>query len=238
MVVAHEVSLGVKAVVALLLGAEGEVDAGAVQAHRRAGFHAPGLEAEGNELLCDAPGSGFRETSAGPVALPYVHQTVEEGADGQHHFGCPKFDSHGRFYAFHVVVFRVQQQAHGHVLVEVETGNGVEFAPPFVDVFGAVYLRTWGPYGGALGTVEHPELYGAAVGDDAGATSEGVYLAHDLPLGDTSHGGVAAHLGDTVHVGCQKESTDTHGCGGRRGLAAGVSGSHHYYVVFVSHSRS
>ena len=63
-VVAHEVSLGVKAVVALLLGAEGEVDAGAVQAHRRAGFHAPGLEAEGNELLCDAPGSGFRETSA------------------------------------------------------------------------------------------------------------------------------------------------------------------------------
>ena len=56
---------------------------------------------------------------------------------------------------------------------------------------GHIALRPRAPHGRALRAVEHPELYGGAVRDDAHIASEGVYFPDYLSFGDASHGRVA-----------------------------------------------
>ena len=102
----------------------------------------------------------------------------------------------------------------------------------------AVALGAGAPHSGALGHIEHAELDGRAVGNDATPTTQSIHLAHYLPLGHAAHGGIAGHLADGVeHLG-DKQDTAAQPCSGSSGLGAGMTGTHNYYIVRFKHHRA
>ena len=40
----------------------------------------------------------------------------------------------------------------------------------------------------------------ALIGNDAGESTQGIYLTHELAFGDAPHGGIAGHLADLGHI--------------------------------------
>jgi hypothetical protein len=79
-------------------------------------------------------------------------------------------------------------------------------------------------------------LYGCTVGYQSHATAQGVYFAHDLSLGYTSHGRIAAHLCNLVHVHRYEARLCSHIGRSRSRFASGVSATYYKYVVMKFHS--
>jgi hypothetical protein len=62
-----------------------------------------------------------------------------------------------------------------------------------------------------------------------------VNFSYDLSLGYTTHGGVARHLRNGVHVHGNKHYLGAHvGCCGCS-FASGVTGTYYYYIVLLKH---
>ena len=149
-----------------------------------------------------------------------MHETVEEGTRcDDHGLGSEGYppdcgDAHG--------LAVLHEKLAGLVLPNVKVGNVVERVSPFPYKLSSVALCAWRPYGGTFAFVEHPELYGRPVGDHSHLSAHSVNLPHDLSLGDTANGRIAAHLCNLVHVHCHQASSGPHvGCS-RGGLAACV----------------
>jgi hypothetical protein len=81
-------------------------------------------------------------------------------------------------------------------------------------------------------------LYGRTVGNDTHHTAQSIYFTNDLALCDATDSGVAAHLGNLVHIHRYEQSARTEASSRMSSLAAGVSGSDNNNVVSVSHNHS
>ena len=88
-------------------------------------------------------------------------------------------------------------------------------------------------HGGAFAAIEHAEVDAGGVDGPAHHAAQGVDFPHDLPLGDTADGRVAAHLGDGVEVVGKEGGPGTHPRSGQGGLAPGVPGSDDDDIVVV-----
>jgi hypothetical protein len=56
-----------------------------------------------------------------------------------------------------------------------------------------------------------------------------------LPLGYTTHGGVATHLGYGLHIHSNQQYLATKVCGSGSSLATCVTRTHHYNIIFWKH---
>ena len=236
---AHGAALGgeirelVPVVVALLQRGQREVYRPSVYPDGGAGLHAVGAKSEADQLFGQSSGRRFGYTSALDFDGARVHQSVQERAGGHHHAACPEGDAEGRDHARNPAI--LDDEAVDRILPHIQPGSVLEYAAPSQRECHAVGLSAGAPHGRTLGSVEHPELYRGPVGDYARHAAEGVDLAHYLPFCDATHGGVAAHMGNLVHVDGDEQGRRAEACRGVCRLAAGVSGSDHNHVIIEEH---
>ena len=66
-------------------------------------------------------------------------------------------------------------------------------------------------------------------------SAKGVVLPHDLTFGNASHGRVATHLRNLVHVHGDEQRPGSDVCRRARRFAARVASTNHYHIVFKIH---
>jgi hypothetical protein len=88
------------------------------------------------------------------------------------------------------------------------------------------------PHGGALRTVEHPELDGREVRDAAHLSAQSVYLSDNLTFGDSADCRVAGHRGHFGHIHRKQQRARAETRGGRGRFASGVSAADDDNIVF------
>ena len=205
-----------------------EVDGAAVDAYRRAGLEALHLESEAAQLVGKPGGRGLPYPTALPRIGADIDGAVEEGATGEHHGAAGDGVSHAGAHAADGIA--VELEGYDLVLPKGKSRDILQHLAPIQREEHAVALGAWAPHGRALGEVEHAELDGRAVGDDAAPAAEGVDFAHNLPLGHATHGWVAGHLADGIeHLGDEQHTTPQLGsCS--RSLSAGMSTAHNHYI--------
>jgi hypothetical protein len=104
-------------------------------------------------------------------------------------------------------------------------------ASPFPDKLSSVALGTGAPYGWALTHIEHAELNGGGIRDQTHLSAQGINLTHNLTFGNATHGRIARHLPNLVHVHRHQAGLRTHvGCC-TGSLAACMSTSDDNHIV-------
>ncbi len=107
----------------------------------------------------------------------------------------------------------------------MEAGLGFEDFAHFYAVELLVALSAGAPDGRTTRGVEQSELNADGVGNFAHDAAERVDFADEMALGDAADGGVAAHLGDEVHVHGDERGLEAHARGSHGGFAASVAGA-------------
>ena len=110
-------------------------------------------------------------------------------------------------------------------------GSALEHLAHLQAVLLLVALRAGRPHGRAARGVQQAELDADGVGDLAHDAAEGVDFADEVSLGDAADGGIAGHLRDEIDVQGEERGAQAHAGGGHRGLASGMAGADHDYVV-------
>ena len=129
----------------------------------------------------------------------------------------------------------VEEQLDGRILPDVEVVGVLQRAAPLGREGPLVALRTGTPHGRPLRAVEHAELQRREVGDAAHLTSECVYLSDNLSFSYSADCRVARHFGEFDHIHRQQQRARAESCGGRCGLATGVTSADDDYIVVQSH---
>ena len=181
---------------------------------------------DGTGEMC---GCRFGTTSTGDLLSSDVHQSVEKGAGCNHHGTCRKCGipdgSHTTYFSLFNEDFR------NLILPDVKIVRVFEVLSPFRDETCAVALGTRTPHGRTFRTVQHLELNGCGIRNDAGKTAQGIDFAHDLSFRNTTDGRVAAHLCDFVHVHRDEACFGSEPGGGMCGFASGVACTDNNHIV-------
>ena len=163
----------------------------------------------------------------------HVHQPIEERAGSEHHSTGSKRYSQSGGHSPHPTL--LDDKAHHGILPNVELWLLVEDSAPVLHEAHAVGLGSWAPHRRPLAAVEHAELDGRAVGDDAHHATKRIYLPHNLSLSDTTDGRIAAHLRNLVHVMSDEQSVCSHARSSTSRFTTGMAGTNHNDVVAVTH---
>ena len=188
---------------------------------------------------CNTQNSGgrpFAGSAASELLFSDVHDAVEKGAIREYHGsgvnGIPQ--SSGDSDA--TIAF--DDQPRHHILVEVEVGGLFKSQSPSFRKSHAVVLGAWAPHGGAFRSIEHSELDGAFIADEARVSTEGIDFTYDLAFCDTAHCGVTRHLAYYPHVHGDEEGRGAQVGGGGSGFVACMAGADDNDVVSVrSHEK-
>ena len=222
-----------KVVVALLHRSLREIDGAGVETHRGARLHAAGGKAQRTQLLGDAVRRRLGHSPTLHFYRAHMHEPVEEGAGGEYNSLGGEVDPKSRGHAVHLAVGDVE--FHGTILPHVQVGGVLNRVAPVHDKAHAVGLGARTPHGWALRPVEHAKLQARAVGNDAHLPAKCIYLPHNLPFGNATHGGIATHLGNFVHIDSYEQGRRAQvGCS-TCGLAASMAGTNHYHIEIVDH---
>ena len=119
----------------------------------------------------------------------------------------------------------LKEQLLGSILPDEEVARILQLLTPQTRKLLLVALRSRAPHSGSLRAVEHTELNGRAVCDDAHTSAQSVYLADYLALCNTTHCGVARHRGQLLDIHRQQQCAHTQTCRSRGSLAACVTSS-------------
>lgn len=169
-----------------------------VDADGRSGFHAGRLNAQTFDGTGQERAGRFGASAALNLFASDVHQSVEEGAGRDDYAAGVELCAPYGAYAGYMALLGEQL---GHlVLPDVQVGGVFQNLAPFLDEAHAVALGARAPHGRSFGAVEHAELDGGAVGDQARESAQRIDFANNLALGNAADGGVAAHLGNFVHI--------------------------------------
>ena len=200
----------------------------------------PGLEAgQFKTQLRESP----RDSGSGPLAGPAsrllgfarVHHRLQKGARGEDdspglvtgvppHQHSPDLPLLGPEPLDHFLAERQVGLLFDHMLHEELVGLFVGLGP------GAVHRRTLGP-------VEQAKLDPRGINRPAHFSPESVDFPDDLPLGDPSDRGIAAHGGDHVAAHGQEGGAGSQARRGEGGLDAGVPGPNHHHIKGINKSR-
>ena len=219
--------------VAILLLHQREIHAALVDPHRGARLHASAADAMLRDGFREQWRSRFCDASSREFVAPDVHQSVEEGASGNHHAFRSEFCTKESFNSLNFSVFN--DDFLYLVLPNVEIFRVFEDASPSPDEFLSIALCSWTPHGWSLRAVQHSELQSAAVGHDSHLSAQCVNLAHNLTFCNSAHGRIATHLRNLVHVHRDEASLCAHPCCCRSRLTSSMSCSHYENVVFKNH---
>ena len=119
----------------------------------------------------------------------------------------------------------------------MEAGLGFEHFAHLYAVELLVALGARAPDGGTARRIQQAKLDADGIGNLAHDAAECVDFAHKVPLGDAANGGIAAHLGNEVHVHGDERGFQAHARGGHGGFAARMAGAHHNHVVLFGESH-
>ncbi len=131
----------------------------------------------------------------------------------------------------------VHHQVDDFGLADVEAGLGFEHFAHLHAIELLVALGARAPDRRAAGGIQKPELDADGVGHFAHDAAQGVDFADQVSLRDAAYGGIAAHLGDEVHVHGDERGLETHARRGHGGLAAGVTRAHDHDIVLFGESH-
>lgn len=164
-----------------------------------------------------------------------MYQAVEEGSGGQNHGSGAELYIERCLHSGDSLGVRLDEEAGYGVLPKKEVRLVFYFSAPGFHKPQSVALCARAPDGGAFTAVEHTELDGGFIGDEAHETTERINFPYDLSFGDASHGGIAAHLCNLVHVHGDEECFGAKACGGGGGFTAGMSGAYDDDVIQEIH---
>ena len=210
-----------------------EMYASSVDAYRCPGFHPPVVYAVAGDGFGQMVRCRFGHTASGQLRVSDVHQAVQERAGRQDDAACPDRYVEICLHASH---FSVLYEEFLHlVLPDMQIGCIFQDFPPCPDEFSTVALGAGAPHSRAFRTVEHTELYGGAVGHDTHVAAQSVYFPDDLSFGNASHGRIATHLSNLVHVHGDKAGLRSHVGRGCCRFAACMAAAYHYHIVVELH---
>ena len=179
-----EIRKGVKVIVALLHLHAAEVNASLVDAYRRTRFHARLPDAVARHRFRELARRRFRHASARNLHGTEMEKAVQEGAGSKDDAMGVKDDAklrpHPRYLLGSRGIDIFDKQLRRHVLPDVEIVYAVKNLSPRPDVFPSVALSPRAPHGRTFALVEHAELDGCAVGNDAHVTAKGGTLQNAI----------------------------------------------------------
>ena len=146
------------------------------------GYQALG-DACGGFLPCPTPTKGLQT---------YMQYPIEESTVGEHHTLGAYLTTKGGFNPNGLVA--LYEYLGNHFLKKIKIRELLQLQTPCLREAHTVALGTRTPHGRAFGLVEHLELNGCLVCDNAHIASQRIDLADNLPFGNASHGRVTGHL--------------------------------------------
>ena len=162
-----------------------------------------------------------------------MHQSVQEGTSCHDHaFGIEFCTPDGTDTNSRLIL---NDEFISLILPDFKILRFIKSSTPFPDELPSVALGTGTPYGRSFTNVQHPELDGSGIRHETHLTSQGIDLAHNLPLGNTTNGRVARHLGNLVHVHRHQTGLSTHVGAGTGCLATCMSASDDNHIIFQYH---
>ena len=193
-----------------------EMNATLIDTDGSARLHASRTDAVAGDAFGEMGHGGFGDASTRYHLPTDMHQAVEEGAAGDDDGLGPDFCAPDSLHAHHLIPdgetvrHRLYQQLIGLVLPDVEIRRGIQHGAPFPDKLTPVALGTRTPNGRSLAAIEHTELDGGGIGHQSHLSTQRIYLAHDLSLGNTTDGRIARHLRYLVHIHGDKQCLRSH----------------------------
>ena len=209
------------------------VDGAAIEARRRSGLETGPVEAERAQLIAQQLRGRFPIPAAGVLHLADMRQAVQKSSGGDNHGAGLDGAAVAQLNARDAAVPNGKRRHFG--LLDPKVGLLLENFAHADAVHLLIHLRARRPDGGAAAGVEKAELDADGVGELAHDAAEGVDLAHQVPLGDASDGGVARHLRDQVEVHGDHGGAETHARASAGGFAPGVTGADDHDVVTLVH---
>jgi len=142
-----------------------------------------------------------------------------------------------RIIVVRIIVVQINDQLRHLGLANMEIGLAFQDLAHFYPILLFVTLSAGGPHRGAARGIEQAKLDTYRVRDLSHDAAEGIDFADQVSFGDTTHGGVAGHLGDQVGIQSKQGGLETHAGGRHGGFAAGMAGSDHDYIELFTEWR-
>ena len=122
-----------------------------------------------------------------------------------------------------------------HILIEIQVRCVFKEFSPFEMKQHPIVLCSGTPHGRPLTPVQHSELYGRQICYNTRIPPHCVYFSYYLPFCNPSHGGVAAHLGNSLHVHGNQKGLGPQICSSSGRLTAGMASPNDYNIIFFKH---
>ena len=155
-------------------------DGPTVEAGWRSGLQAPHRQPGPVQIGGHASGRGLAVTARRDALIATMDDAVQEGAGRQDHSCGMEFEPLCRRHADHAVA--VHDQALCSAGHQRQVRGLSEFGLHGLAVKPAVDLAARTPYGGALGSVEQPELDAGHIGQSTHEAVQGVDLPNEMAL--------------------------------------------------------
>ena len=185
-------------IITVLGGQIGIVDGIAVNAGHSTGFHAAHAKILGLEPLGQGGRGKIAQTAGGKILQPHMHQTIQKGASGHNHGPDPQHLIQRGAYAPNPAIFHQNFIHHG--LMHCQAGLIFQNLLHAQAVQKPVGLGPGRAHRWPLAGIETPELDGSGIDIFRHFSAKGVYFPHQMPLGQTANGGIAAHGADGVGI--------------------------------------
>ncbi len=204
-----------------------------VNPYRSSCFHPFRMNTMSSNAFGKSGNGRFRYSSSWKLMPSDVHQSVKKRSSCN--YNTPGIESNAPYSANSSSRAVLHEQFLSLVLPDIEIVGIVEHSAPLPYKFPAVALRPRAPYRRSFRTVKHTELNSRGISNASHLSAEGVNLSHNLSFCDTTHGRVAAHLSDFVHIHGYKTGLCAHVGRCHSSLATGVSTAYNQYVIFKIH---
>ena len=126
-----------------------------------------------------------------------MHDTIHESATCKNNSTRENLATTGLNTSQHTIWANVN--ALNGVLEKMKVGNTFKSVPPLSRKAKSIILASWTPHCRSFTSIQHAELNSARIADYATIPTKRVYLSDNLPLSDSAHCRIAAHLAN----GCQ-----------------------------------
>ena len=175
-----------------------EMNAALIDTDRSASLHPRRTDPVPSDALCQMGDCRLRNSATRNHLPTDMHQSVEEGSCRQHHTLRIEFSTPDGSDTDGLAVFN--KQLISLILPDVEVGGSIKMSAPLPDELPSIALSPWTPDGRTLAHVEHTELNRGGIRYQTHLSAQGIDLANNLTLRDTSDSRVTRHLCNLVHV--------------------------------------
>ena len=187
-----------------------------------AGLEPPQPQTQRTQRTAQALCGEIAGTAGGVIAVAHMDEALEERPGGQYGLLGLKHFAHLGFDAQDMPVTTQERLDAGLLDSQIVTILQHTFHP--LAIKRLVGLRPRSPDCGPLPGVEHTKLDAGFVDGPGHLAPEGIDFLDQMPLSNSTDGGITGHLTDMVQVQRQHQRVEPHACGSQRGFDARMSG--------------